>query len=65
METQIDAVNMGINRDIDAQKNSQERAGNLWKMNRQALGDDLSADLATKNQMLTGVKYKLEQLLHR
>ena len=50
-----------INRDIDAQKNDQSKAMNLWKMNREALGTDLGANLATQNQLLNGVKMKLNQ----
>lgn len=57
----MQVVNNGINRDIDAQKNSQEKSMNLWKMNREVLGSDLAADLATKNQMLTGLKFKLDK----
>lgn len=57
----LDVINRGIDRDIDAQKNSQEHAMNLWKMNREALGSKLAADLATKNQLYTGLKYKIDQ----
>lgn len=48
-----------INNDIDAQKNDQSRTMNLWKMNREALGDDMKANLATQNQLLTGVQAKV------
>lgn len=51
----------GIDRDIDAQKHNQNQKMNLWKMNREALGTDLAANLATQNQMLTGLKFKLEK----
>lgn len=57
----VEAVNLGINREIEKQKNSQEQKMNLWKMNRQALGDDLSANLATQNQYLVGFKFKLDK----
>ena len=50
-----------INRDIDAQKNSQDQQTNLWKMNKQEYGNDLAANLATQNQILTGTKVQLEQ----
>jgi hypothetical protein len=57
----IDALQMGINRDIDAQKANQGQALTLWQMNRQALGNDLAADLATKNQLNTALQYKIQQ----
>lgn len=55
----LDVIQHGINRDIDLQKNSQEKDLNLWKMNREVLGSDLAANLATQNQMYTGLKYQL------
>lgn len=48
-----------INRDIEAQKNDQSKTMNLWKMNREAMGSDLAANLATQNQMLSVLKVKL------
>ncbi len=57
----LEAIQDGINRDIDAQKNAQDQKHSLWKMNREALGDDLSATLATQNQLYTGLKYKIEK----
>lgn len=57
----LGVVQNGIAKDIDAQKNAQDQKMNLWKMNRQALGDDLSANLATQNQLLTGVKYQIDK----
>ncbi len=56
-----DMLQSSINADIDAQKNDQSKTMNLWKMNREALGSDLAANLATQNQMYTGLKYKLMQ----
>lgn len=50
-----------IDRDIEAQKNDQSNTMNLWKMNRDALGNDLAANLATQNQLYTGLKYQLMQ----
>lgn len=47
------ALNDTINKDIENQQNDQSKNMNLWKMNRQALGDDMAANLATQNQMLT------------
>lgn len=55
----VQVVDDAINKDIDAQKNDQSNKYNLWKMNRERLGDDLSANLATRNQMYTDVKYQL------
>jgi hypothetical protein len=50
-----------IERDVDAQKTDQSKAMNAWKMNREALGNDLAANLATQNQMYTALKYKLQE----
>lgn len=55
------AMEQAIDRDIAAQKADQEKGMNLYKMNREVLGDDLSANLATQNQYYTGIKYKLMQ----
>jgi len=57
------AVNMiqnAIERDVDAQKNDQSKAMNLWKMNREKYGSAIAANLATKNQLYTGLEYKLK-----
>ncbi len=48
-----------IQADIESQKEDKSNALNLWKMNREALGTDLAANLATQNQMYTGLQYKL------
>lgn len=48
-----------INKEIERQKSDQSQAANLWKMNRQALDSDLAANLATQNQLMTGLKYKI------
>lgn len=48
-----------IDKDIDAQKNDQSKTMNLWRMNRERLGNDLAANLATQNQLYTGLKYNL------
>lgn len=50
-----------IDQDIEAQKNDQGKASTLWRMNREALGNDMAASLATQNQMYTGLKYKIMQ----
>ena len=50
-----------INDDIDAQKNDQSKTMNLWKMNREALGDDRAATLATQSQLLSVAKVKAMQ----
>lgn len=57
----LDMLNKSIDNDIEAQRNDQSKSMNLWKMNREALGNDLAANLATQNQMYTGLKYKLDQ----
>lgn len=50
-----------VDRDVDAQKSDQNKNITAWKMNREAMGSDLAADLATKNQMYTALKYKIIQ----
>lgn len=57
----VQMMNDAVNRDVDAQKNDQEKTMNLWKMNRQAYGDDLQANLATRNQILTGVQLQVQK----
>lgn len=54
-------IDENIQRDIDAQKNSQDQSMNLWKMNKEEYGNDLAANLATQNQILLGTKAQLEQ----
>ena len=53
-------VNNAIDRDMEAQKNDQTKGMNLWKMNYEKMGNEQQANLATKNQLLTGLKFKLE-----
>jgi hypothetical protein len=53
-------IDNAINRDADAQKNDQTKSMNLWKMNREAMGNDLAANLATKNQLLLGYQTQLQ-----
>ena len=58
------AANMiqnAVNTDIQNQREDRSRDLNLWKMNRERLGTDLQANLATQNQLYQGVKYKLMQ----
>lgn len=52
-------INRAIDNDIEAQKNDQSKAMNLWKMNREATNDEMQAHLATRNQMLNIVKAKM------
>lgn len=47
-----ETINNAISRDIDAQKNDQSRAMNLFQMNREQLHDEMQAKLMTQNQML-------------
>lgn len=54
-------INRAIANDIDAQKNDQSKAMNLWKMNREQLGDENQANLATQNQLLNVAKAKMMQ----
>lgn len=54
-----EAMQAGINRDVEAQKNSQDKAMNLWKMNRDTFGSNVAATLATQNQLAEGLKYNI------
>lgn len=55
----IDFMNTAIGHDIDAQKQDQSKAMNLWKMNREHMQDDMQASLATQNQYLSAVQAKV------
>lgn len=54
-------IDNSIKRDIDAQKNAQDQALNLWKMNREQYGNDQAANLATQNQLLVGTQVQLNR----
>lgn len=54
-------LNNAINRDIQQQQTEQSKQMNLWKMNREAMGSDLQANLATRNQMLSMTQAKIAQ----
>lgn len=53
-------LNKAVDNDIDAQKNEQGKNLNLFKMNQEALGNDVQAQAATQNQLYTGVQAKLQ-----
>ena len=55
----LDAIQHGIDREVDRQKNAQGQAMNLWQMNRQAYGNEAAANLATQNQLATGTQYTI------
>jgi hypothetical protein len=55
----LDHLNTAIAQDIEAQKNDQGKALNLYKMNREAMGDDIRASIATQNQLWTGAQAKI------
>lgn len=57
----VKVIDSAIDRDIDAQKNSQNQQINLWKMNQDQYGNDQAANLATKNQILVGVQAQLQK----
>lgn len=42
-----------VDNDIEAQKLDQSKTMNLWKMNREAYGNDVAANIATRNQLNT------------
>lgn len=54
----VQRVNQAIEKDIEAQKEDKSSAMNLWKMNREAFGNDMQANLATQSQLLTVAKTK-------
>lgn len=57
----IDWFHKTIENDIESQKNDQSKTMNVWKMNREAMGDDMRANVATQNQLWTGVQAKIAQ----
>jgi hypothetical protein len=57
----LDQLNKAIDDDILAQKNAQDKAYNLWKMNREATQSDMQATLETRNQLLQAAKVRIEQ----
>jgi hypothetical protein len=57
----VESLHRAIDADIDAQKNDQSKSMNLYKMNREALGDDRSATLATQSQLYQIAKVKAVQ----
>lgn len=54
----VEAINKAVERDMEAQRADQSKTLNLWKMNREATQNDISATLATQNQMMNIVKNK-------
>lgn len=54
----VQKIHEAIDKDIEAQKEDKSSAMNLWKMNREALGTDIQANLATQSQLLTVAKTK-------
>lgn len=57
----LDILNNSINNDIEAQKADQSKTMNLWKMNRDATQDEISANLQTKNQLISVAQMKAAQ----
>ena len=55
-------MDKAINRDIEAQRNDRSNKMNLWKMHREALGDDMAANLATKNNILSRMKLQVDEM---
>ncbi len=53
-------INDAITRDVEAQKDDQSQKMNLWKMNREAMGNDIAANLSTENQIKAGVLQKIQ-----
>ena len=50
-----------IDADIKAQQEDKSAAMNLWKMNKESLGDSMAANLATQNQLYKGLQFKMMQ----
>lgn len=59
----LDMLNKTINNDIEAQKSNQSANQNMWKMNHESLGDQMAANLATRNNMLDIAKYQMDKLM--
>lgn len=57
----LDQLNKNTEFEIKRQELDDSKNLNLWKMNRQALGNDLAANLATKNQIITGLQYDISK----
>lgn len=57
----IKVMNDAIDKDIDAQKNDQSKNMSLWKMNRENMNSEVSANLATKEQLLSTAKAQMMQ----
>jgi hypothetical protein len=56
----MENINKAIEHDIDAQKSNRDNKMNLWKMNREAMKNDLEANLQTRNQLLTVTEAKIK-----
>lgn len=57
----VKIFNKEIENDIDAQKNDQTNKINLFKLHREALGDDREAAMQTRNNLLQVAKVKLDE----
>jgi len=57
----LDMLNKAIDRDTEAQRNTQSNAMNLYQMNRRAHGDEMQANMATQNQMYSMAQAKIAQ----
>lgn len=56
----MSVLNDAIKRDVEAQSENRSAKSTLWQMNRQAMGNDTAANLATENQIKAGVLQKLQ-----
>lgn len=56
----MQVLNDAIKRDVEAQAANKGDKLNLWKMNREAMGNDQAANLATENQIKAGALAKLQ-----
>ena len=54
-------IQKSIDNDIEAQRNDQSQAMNLWKMNRENYGSEAAANAATRNQLLAPVQAKIQE----
>lgn len=58
----IQMLDKHIDQDIAAQRQDKSNTMNLWKMNREKMGNELAADLATKNALLTATQVKADAI---
>lgn len=61
----IKMIDDTIDKDVEAQKNDQSNKYNMWKMNRERMGSDIAATLATKNQLITAAQFQAQNAVSK